>query len=49
MFIYIKDKMKTSLEQFSKEDHGIYKKDIDPDVITVSDILINNGRLCVYY
>ena len=43
MFIYIKDKMKTSLEQFSKEDHGIYKKDIDPDVITVSDILINNG------
>ena len=35
--------MKTSLEQFSKEDHGIYKKDIDPDVIKVSDILINNG------
>ena len=35
--------MKTNLEQFSKEDHGIYKKDIDPDVITVSDILINNG------
>ena len=35
--------MKTNLEQYSKEDHGIFKKDIDPDVLTISDTLISNG------
>ena len=35
--------MKTKLKQYCKEEHGIYKKDIDPDVVTVSDVLINNG------
>lgn len=35
--------MKTNLEQYQKEDHGIFKKDIDPDVITISDTLISNG------
>ena len=35
--------MKTNLEQYSKEDHGIFKEDIDHDVITVSDTLISNG------
>ena len=35
--------MKTNLEQYSKEEHGIYKEDIDPDVLTISDKLISNG------
>ncbi|MBT7542670.1 MAG: polynucleotide adenylyltransferase PcnB [Gammaproteobacteria bacterium] len=35
--------MKTSLEQYSKEDHGIYQDNIDKDVIEISDALISNG------
>jgi poly(A) polymerase len=35
--------MKKNLEQYSKEEHGIYKEDIDPDVIIISDKLISNG------
>ena len=40
---YCKKYMKTRLEQYSKEDHGIFQKDIDSDVFFISDILINNG------
>lgn len=35
--------MKKSLEQYSKEDHGIHKKDVDLDVVKISSALINNG------
>ena len=35
--------MTKHLEQYPKEDHGIFKKDIDPDVYLISDSLINNG------
>ena len=35
--------MKTKLEQYSKEDHGIFQKDIDSDVFLISDTLIGNG------
>ena len=35
--------MKTSLEQYSKEDHKIYQDNIDKDVIEISDRLISNG------
>ena len=33
--------MTKHLEQYPKEDHGIFKKDIDPDVYLISDSLIN--------
>jgi len=35
--------MKKSLEQYSKEDHGIKKKDVDLNVVKISSTLINNG------
>ena len=35
--------MKTSLEQYSREDHKIYHDNIDKDVIEISDRLISNG------
>jgi len=35
--------MKKSLEQYSKEDHGIKKKDVDLNVVKISGTLINNG------
>jgi len=35
--------MKKSLEQYSKEDHGIHKKDVDLDVVKISSALINKG------
>ena len=35
--------MKTNLEQYSKEEHGIHREDVDPDVLTISDKLISNG------
>ena len=35
--------MKKNLEQYSKKDHGIQKKDIDSDVMIVAETLIGNG------
>ncbi len=35
--------MKKSLEQYSKEDHGIKKKDVDLNVVKISSTLVNNG------
>lgn len=35
--------MKKILEQYSKEDHGIQKKDVDLNVVKISSTLINNG------
>ena len=35
--------MKKNLEQYSKEKHGINKKDIDPDVMIIAETLIGSG------
>ncbi len=35
--------MKTKLEQYHRNEHGIYKQDIDSNVIHISDKLISNG------
>ena len=35
--------MKKNLEQYSKKEHGINKKDIDPDVMIIAETLIGSG------